>query len=144
MGRKSQVLLFPFLLFAGGAQAETLGLTVEGAPKAGTLHIGIFNSAEGYEAKDTGGPGPRPGLVLGERYPVPPGKSRLALELPPGTYAIKLFLDLNGNGKIDTNFLGIPKEPYGFSNNAKGSLGPPAFEAAAFELNEDRELTVNL
>lgn len=69
MGRKSQVLLFPFLLFAGGAQAETLGLTVEGAPKAGTLHIGIFNSAEGYEAKDTGALGHAQGWCLGSAIP---------------------------------------------------------------------------
>ncbi|MEC8002307.1 MAG: DUF2141 domain-containing protein [Pseudomonadota bacterium] len=39
------------------------------------------------------------------------------------------------NNKMDNNFFGIPKEQYGFSNNASAFLGPPVFEAAAFELN---------
>lgn len=50
--------------------------------------------------------------------------------LPEGPLAISLFQDTNANGKLDSNALGIPREPYGFSNNATGNFGPPKFEQA--------------
>jgi uncharacterized protein (DUF2141 family) len=50
----------------------------------------------------------------------------------PGTYAVSVFHDENSNGKLDTNFLSIPREGVGASNNAKGHLGPPKFDAASF------------
>lgn len=53
--------------------------------------------------------------------------------LPPGRYAAQAFQDLNGNGKIDRNFLGIPKEPVGFSNDAPIRMAPPRFADAGFE-----------
>ena len=49
-----------------------------------------------------------------------------------GTYAVSVFHDENSNGKLDTNFMGIPREGVGASNDAKGHLGPPKFDAAAF------------
>ena len=49
-----------------------------------------------------------------------------------GTYAVSVFHDENSNGKLDTNFLGVPREGVGASNNAKGHLGPQKFAAAAF------------
>lgn len=57
--------------------------------------------------------------------------------LPFGTYAIKTYHDENENDELDTNFLGIPSEDYGFSNNAKGSFGPASWEDAKFEFNQD-------
>lgn len=53
-------------------------------------------------------------------------------ELPAGTYAISCFHDVNGNGKMDKNFLGIPTEPYGFSNNARPTFRAPSWEEAKF------------
>lgn len=62
----------------------------------------------------------------------------LHLKAPtPGKYAIRLFQDLKGTGELAKNFLGIPTEPYAFSNNAKGRMGPPDFGAAAFEVSAD-------
>jgi uncharacterized protein (DUF2141 family) len=52
--------------------------------------------------------------------------------LSAGTYAVSVFHDENSNGKLDTNFIGMPKEGVGASNNAAGHFGPPKFEAAAF------------
>jgi uncharacterized protein (DUF2141 family) len=51
----------------------------------------------------------------------------------PGIYAVSVFHDENSNGKLDTNFMGIPREGVGASNNAKGRFGPPKFSAAAFQ-----------
>jgi uncharacterized protein (DUF2141 family) len=65
--------------------------------------------------------------------------------LRPGTYAVILFHDENENGRLDTNFWGVPIEPYGFSNDAQGSLGPPSFKKAAFTIAaEDKSIDVNL
>ncbi len=54
--------------------------------------------------------------------------------LPPGQYAISCFFDLNANGQLDTNWLGIPNEPYGFSNNARPKFRAPNWSEAAFDL----------
>ena len=51
-----------------------------------------------------------------------------------GSYALAVYHDRNSNGKLDTNLLGIPVEPYGFSNNAHGLLGPPSFSEARFQV----------
>ncbi|MFD0991487.1 DUF2141 domain-containing protein [Mariniflexile jejuense] len=63
--------------------------------------------------------------------------------LPKGTYAISMFHDENNNNKLDTNFLGIPKEAYGCSNNAKGVFGPPKWENAKFEIS-NQTITQNI
>lgn len=55
-------------------------------------------------------------------------------ELPPGTYAISCFHDLNGNGRLDTNWAGIPSEPYGFSNNARPKFRAPNWDETKFNL----------
>lgn len=57
--------------------------------------------------------------------------------LPLGTYALSLYHDQNSNGELDANFFGIPKEPYGFSNDARGTFGPPKYTAAQFEFIKD-------
>jgi uncharacterized protein (DUF2141 family) len=66
--------------------------------------------------------------------------------IAPGTYAVSVFHDENSNGKMDTNFMGIPREGVGASNNAKGHFGPPKFAAAAFHFSGGRvdlKITIN-
>ncbi|MFP4846497.1 DUF2141 domain-containing protein [Winogradskyella sp. PE311] len=64
--------------------------------------------------------------------------------LPPGVYAVSIFHDENNNGKLDSNFLGIPKEDYGCSNGATGFMGRPKWEDAKFELKSDKTVTITL
>ncbi len=65
--------------------------------------------------------------------------------VPYGTYAIKTFQDLDGDGKLKTGFMGAPEEPWGFSNDATGFMGPADFSDAKFELNApELELTIHL
>jgi uncharacterized protein (DUF2141 family) len=54
-------------------------------------------------------------------------------DIAPGTYAVSAIHDENSNGKLDTNFIGIPREGVGASNDAKGHFGPPKFDAASFK-----------
>ena len=68
------------------------------------------------------------------------------LSVAPGTYAVSVFHDENSNGKLDTNLMGIPREGVGASNDAKGHLGPPKFDAAAFRFAGARlelKITIN-
>jgi uncharacterized protein (DUF2141 family) len=52
--------------------------------------------------------------------------------VPPGTYAVAILHDENNNQKMDKNILGLPKEGYGFSNNASAPFGPPSYKKASF------------
>ena len=66
-------------------------------------------------------------------------------DIPPGTYALAVIHDENMNGKLDTNWLGIPKEDYGFSNDAKGLFGAPSYPAASFQYDGGiLDLTISL
>ena len=67
------------------------------------------------------------------------------MDIPPGTYAMVVIHDENMNGKLDTNALGIPKEGYGFSNDAKKFLGTPSFTDASFKYDgQNVDLTMSL
>lgn len=67
------------------------------------------------------------------------------LDIAPGTYALAVVHDENMNGKLDTNWLGIPTEGYGFSNDVTALLGAPSFSAASFLYNgENLDLTISL
>jgi uncharacterized protein (DUF2141 family) len=66
-------------------------------------------------------------------------------DIPPGSYAMVVIHDENMNGKLDTNWLGIPTEGYGFSNDAKGVVGAPSFSAASFPYDgQNIDLTMSL
>jgi uncharacterized protein (DUF2141 family) len=59
----------------------------------------------------------------------------------PGTYAVAVFFDVNGNGKMDTNFLGIPKEKYGFSNNVYPLTRAANFKESSFSITGKEEVS---
>jgi len=96
--------------------------------EAGQVSIGLFNSNEGFPDK-------------GREYKgiFVKAKSRTLhhtfTEIPNGDYAIAIFHDSNTNGILDKNFLGIPKEGYGFSENATAFMSAPDFEKAKFTLD---------
>ena len=66
-------------------------------------------------------------------------------DIAPGTYALAVIHDENRDGELATNWMGMPQEGYGFSNDAKGSLGAPSFEAASFSYNgQSLKMTIAL
>jgi uncharacterized protein (DUF2141 family) len=77
---------------------------------------------------------------------VTPGKPAVVSlgELAPGSYALAVIHDANGNGEIDLNVFGIPTEAWGFSNDAKGNLGPPSFDAAAVTVGGDQPTRIDI
>ena len=62
------------------------------------------------------------------------GNTIVFKDLPEGDYALAVYHDANGNGKMDSNMMGIPTEDYAFSNNAVGKMGPPSYATAKFSL----------
>lgn len=64
--------------------------------------------------------------------------------IPAGEYAVLLYHDLNGNQKLDKNFFGIPREPYGISNNPKPRFGTPEYTRARFEVAGPTVIEVKL
>lgn len=64
--------------------------------------------------------------------------------IKPGTYAIALFHDTNGDGKLNTNFMGIPKEGYGVSNNTYNTFSAPGYKESSFVHNNSSELTIQM
>lgn len=64
--------------------------------------------------------------------------------LPEGNYAIAVFHDVDDNFKLNTSRIGLPKEPYGFSNNVKGTFGPPSFEDSRVNLYNDKIISIKL
>ncbi len=67
-----------------------------------------------------------------------------AEDLPPGEYAIRIMHDVNGNDELDANFVGMPTEPYAFSNNARGMFGPATWEDARFVLEGEVTQVISL
>ncbi len=81
----------------------------------------------------------------GQVQPAGKGTVKVAFQdIPPGEYAISVIHDANKNGKLDTNFLGIPKEGFGFSNDAMGKFGPPSFEKVRIKWSGQGTVTINL
>ncbi len=105
------------------------------APVHGTMRVALYNRAELFMKKH---------YLVGEEKVTDTTVAIFFDNLPAGEYALSIFHDINDNGKLDTNLLGIPREPWGFSNNARGRLGPPDFEAARFIVNGKKEITILL
>ncbi len=102
----------------------------------GVAKVAIVNSKDNYNAGK---------LYKGYNFKIINNRVVKSLVLPQGEYAVKVFHDENGNDDLDTRMFGIPKERYGFSNNAKGSFGPPEYSAAAFVLgSEKKQITINI
>ena len=126
------------------ANADELIVRVDNIKEAGEIHIAIYDSAEAFEADRGEKGGAAPGITQGTIEMVEPGSVTYRYELPPGTYAIGIFHDPNLNNQLDNYFFGVPREQYGFSNNARGFMGPPSFDDAAFSVEGKTEISIGL
>jgi uncharacterized protein (DUF2141 family) len=114
-----------------------LTLTIEGFENTnGTARVALVNSRENF-SRDT--------PFKGYHFTIVNHRVVETLVLPCGEYAIKVFHDENNNGKLDKRVFGIPSEAYGFSNDARGTMGPPEYEKAAFQLDSaGKELVIHI
>lgn len=113
---------------ASAADVSRLELSIAGiAELEGDLVMAIFDSAPTFDERA------RP--VAETRIVVDSTSAQWIVELAaPSQYAIIVYQDVNRNGQIDMTRLGIPREPFGFSNNARAAFGPPSFRKARFSL----------
>ena len=129
-------LLGPAAALAQSAPASAVSLTFETGPDRGAVMVALYDSEAGYA-------GERP--VGRQRLDVAAGQRTAVFEgLPAGNYAAKAFHDLNGDGEMNFNPFGIPTEPYAFSNNAVGNMGPASWERARFAVSGRAAQTIVL
>lgn len=125
-----------FVLFIFGtildsfSEETNLKIIILNLDKPGVLYFSVCQDKEGFEriVKES-----EEKNCIRASEKINPQNAQANMKLPFGEYAITLFVDFNGNKKIDKNFLGIPKEPYGFSNNVIGNMSAPTFDQAKFE-----------
>ena len=135
-------LFFVFFFVQNGvAQVEqTASLTVEVSnikETKGTLFIALYNKAAGF-------------LIEGKQFlmkTIEVAKIRIShtfQNIPIGSYAVAVMHDVNDDGKCNRNFLGIPKEGFGFSTNRKPILKEPSFDQVKIEVEEDTTIEIRL
>jgi uncharacterized protein (DUF2141 family) len=131
-------LLVIFSLQMAFAQTHSLTLSVEGIEDIkGIMQIGLFNDSEDF--LETG---------LEFRTASVPVDSVIVIvvfdSLPKGNYGISLYHDLDTSGSINKNFIGIPTEPWGISNDAWRMLSAPRWKEAVFSLDTDKTIVIHL
>jgi uncharacterized protein (DUF2141 family) len=109
------------------AQAADLTVVVSNVTSnASNVVVGLFDSAATFPKTVTHG------VMAAAAGRDASGRVTLVLrDLAPGTYAVSAYHDLDANGQLNNNLMGLPVEPYGFANNARGNFGPPSFQAAS-------------
>jgi uncharacterized protein (DUF2141 family) len=134
------VLCFACLFLSVNSETKGLRLTLHITniqDVSGRLQVGIYNNKSDF---------PKEGKEFKRVYIKVDGKEVkfTVQDMPPGDYAIAIYHDANTDGQCNSNFLGVPTECYGFSNNVKPFLSAPSFNATKFSLTTDRLLTIRL
>ena len=139
------LLIFLLLFFAGASPAvsESTGnliINISGFPSSdGFAMVALHNSEESYEGGEVSAIAKTKIMVVDRKVQV------VFTNLPYGWYGVSLYHDENGDGQMDKNAMGIPKEAYGFSNNAKGFFGKPDYKDIMFQLNSaEKQIAINL
>ena len=106
-------------------------------PAEGNLYIAIYDNVDDYMDIEK--------VAFQKIVPINNETESFVIPgMPDGEYAVTVFQDLNDNGELDTSSIGFPREPYGFSNDARGTFGPPKFRKAKFNLNGDTDIRIKL
>ena len=116
--------------------ADTLNIVIKNVGSTdGTVMLQVLNS----EAQFLGD-----GQAAAQAQQPVLGEMQFIIDLPPGEYAFRVMHDENDNGKLDSNFIGIPTEPWAFSNNATGNFGPAKWADAKFTVAGETTQTITL
>ena len=126
----------PALALAQPADDSRIVLTFETGARTGRVMVALYDSAAAYD----GGAGPRAALAISAAGDVVAEFENL----PAGDYAVKAFHDVNGDGEMNTNPFGMPTEPFAFSNNAVGNMGPARWDRARFAVSGETAQTISI
>lgn len=121
-------------------QQSNISLTVtNGIPNKGSIWVALYQNEKGFPSNAKNSFKSVKGVVSEK------GISNIILtEIPAGEYAISVFQDENNDGVLNTNFVGIPKEGYGFSNDAHKPFGPPDFNDCVFVHKSETKISIKL
>lgn len=123
--------------------AAELTLTVTNIQKAeGSLYIRIYDTSSKWLSQDKDGPRATQVVDLTSLKDVK--DITKTIELPVGTYAATVIHDVNNNGILDKNWMGMPTEPTGETGTGEEKKGPPAFADCAFEITGSTQKTIRL
>jgi len=104
-------------------------------PSGGILRLGVYDQARYPDDNST--------PVASANVTAVSGETIVTLRnIPPGIYAIEAFQDVNANNQMDTSWLGLPLEPFGFSRDAVPFLGKPSFDQVKFALVTGENLQI--
>lgn len=117
-----------------------LKIVISNIKYSGKIYFALYDNAENFNSNDES----VDKMKLAIREMVQVGEHEINLKLEKGYYGIKIYIDKNLNGKFDTNFFGIPKEQFGFSNNAIGLVGPPTFEKSMIYVSSNESINIIL
>ena len=133
---KSLLLFLLFTLPSLATSQNTLTIMVEGVVSSnGYIAVGLYAEEDTFLKEEE--------AFTGVFAQAKEGVTRIELsDLPSDEYAVCIFHDENGNKEMDTNFIGIPKEPLGFSIGSLKTFGPPSFEECSFEISSDYEIRI--
>lgn len=130
--------LMVFTTPALAAEPDTNGsvtLTFETGAETGAVMVALYD-----EATYSGG-----APVRAARIDVAAGEHSVTFDgLPDGDYGMKAYHDVNGNGRMDANPFGMPTEPFAFSNNAVGNMGPADWDRARFPVSGETVQTIRI
>ncbi len=128
------LLISALISLSGKVQSQTLTIQVTNVKDAeGHVRVAIYNSEKDYMKKH----------FMVKSAKAAKGTVELVIDnLPAGTYGISVMHDANSNEKMDSNLIGMPKEGFGFSNNAKGTFGPPSYEKTKFDFTASTQISI--
>ncbi len=130
------MLCFPVNLHHPAHKEPILTIDVQNVRhQSGRICIAIYQP-------NTGFPGGKPCQL--RQVPVAGTEQQISFTVEPGDYAVAIFQDVNDNGKLDTRLFGIPKEPYGFSNNFRPRFSAPTFNDCRVTVRDNQKMTIKL
>jgi uncharacterized protein (DUF2141 family) len=132
-------ILFLLILPAAVLDAQNVEVTITGIRNSkGQMGIGVFRDNESFRKE-------KAYLELAfDKKEVSNGEMKIRFTLPPGTYGIALLDDENGDDVMEYNFLGMPKEGFGFSDYYHTGLTMPKFDAFRFDVVEGQKKSINI
>ena len=124
--------LLPTLLSPAVAPKSSLKITVQNVQEQkGNLFVAVFKPGTSF---------PQGQPFEGKKVTISGESATVTFPVEPGDYAVAIYHDVNGNGKMDKNMLGIPKEPYGFSTNFKPKISAPKFTDCQITVGETAKI----
>lgn len=128
------LLLLPFMMFS----QNKLSVDVIGVKSNnGNVLVAVYNSSDSFLDSDK--------MFSGGSSKAELGNTLVIIDdLPDGEYALAIFHDEDGDDELDTNWIGIPKEPICFSIGKMKTFGPPKYSECAFKVEGDKKIQVSL